>query len=295
MDNGKRNSLKLMLGVGAMASTAGILTFPGSAHAQAPKRGGRVRAATSSSSTADTLDPAKGANGTDYTRQYMLYSGLTQLDASLAPQPALAEEIRNDKATTWTFKLRKGVKFHDGSPLTPADVVYSLNRHKDAATASKVKTVAEQFAEVKASGPNEVQVKLSGPNADLPVILAASHFLIVKDGTRDFATANGTGPFKLKEFKPGVRSVAVRNDGYWKPGQPYLDEVELIGIPELNLEGDSMSEIAYDAVKQTIDSLPRARRRDPDELAESVRRAVRNTLAGHWGKKPMCHVHVLTV
>jgi len=232
MDNGKRNSLKLLLGAGAVASTAGILTFPGSAQAQAPKRGGRVRAATSSSSTADTLDPAKGANGTDYTRQYMLYSGLTQLDASLAPQPALAEEIRNDKATTWTFKLRKGVRFHDGSPLTPADVVYSLNRHKDAATASKVKTVAEQFAEVKASGPGEVQVKLAGPNADLPVILAASHFLIVKDGTKDFTTANGTGPFRLKEFKPGVRSVAVRNDGYWRPGRPYLDEVELIGIQD---------------------------------------------------------------
>jgi peptide/nickel transport system substrate-binding protein len=232
MDNRKRDSLKLMLGMGAVVSAGGILTLPGSAFAQAPKRGGRVRAATSSSSTADTLDPAKGANGGDYTRQNMLYSGLTQLDASLAPQPALAAEFRSDKATTWTFKLRKDVKFHDGSPLTPADVVYSLNRHKDAATASKVKTVAEQFAEVKASGPNEVRVKLAGPNADLPVILAASHFLIVKDGVKDFTTANGTGPFKLKEFKPGVRTVVVRNENYWKPGRPYLDEVELIGIQD---------------------------------------------------------------
>ena len=233
MDDSKRSSLKLMLGMGAMASAGGILTFPGGALAQTPKRGGRVRASTTSSSTADTLDPAKGATATDYCRHNMLYSGLTQLDASLAPQPALAEEIRNDKATTWSFKLRKDVKFHDGSPLTPADVVYSLNRHKDAAAASKVKTVAEQFAEVKASGPNEVQVKLAGPNADLPVILAASHFLIVKDGAKDFsAAANGTGPFKLKEFKPGVRSVVVRNENYWKPGRPYLDEVEMIGIQD---------------------------------------------------------------
>jgi peptide/nickel transport system substrate-binding protein len=230
----RRDLLRLMLSMGVMASSAGgILSFATDAHAQTPKKGGRVRAATSSSSTADTLDPAKGANGTDYTRHNMFYSGLTQLDATLTPQFALAEEIRNDKATTWTFKLRKDVKFHDGSPLTPADVVYSLNRHKDAATASKVKTVAEQFAEVKASGPNEVQVRLTGPNADLPVILAASHFLIVKDGAKDFsAAANGTGPFKLKEFKPGVRSVAVRNENYWKAGRPYLDEVELIGIQD---------------------------------------------------------------
>jgi peptide/nickel transport system substrate-binding protein len=233
MDDNKRNSLKLMLGMGAMASTGGILTFPGSALAQTPKKGGRVRAATTSSSTSDTLDPAKGSTATDYTRHNMFYSGLTQLDGTLTPQPALAEEIRNDKATVWTFKLRKDVKFHDGSPLTPADVVYSLNRHKDAATASKVKTVAEQFAEVKASGPNEVRLKLAGPNADLPVILAASHFLIVKDGAKDFsASANGTGPFKLKDFRPGVRSVGVRNENYWKAGRPYLDEVELIGIQD---------------------------------------------------------------
>ena len=93
--------------------------------------------------------------------------------------------------------------------------------------------MAEQFAEVKASGPNEVKVTLTGPNADLPVILAASHFVIVKDGAKDFsASANGTGPFKLKEFKPGVRSLGVRNDNYWKPGRPYLDEVELIGIQD---------------------------------------------------------------
>ena len=229
----RRDMLRLLFSMGITATAGGaILTMAGRAHAQTPKKGGRVRAAVSSTSTADTLDPAKGANGGDYTRHNMLYSGLTQLDASLTPQPALAEEIRSDKATVWTFKLRKDVKFHDGSPLTPADVVYSLNRHKDAATASKMKTVAEQFAEVRASGPNEVQVKLVAANADLPVILAASHFVIVKDGTKDFTTASGTGPFKLKEFKPGVRTVVVRNENYWKPGRPYLDEVELIGIQD---------------------------------------------------------------
>ncbi len=230
----RRDVLRLMFSMGIMASAAGgLLSVATNARAQTPRKGGRIRAATTSSSTADTLDPAKGSNATDYTRHNMFYSGLTQLDASLAPQPALAEEIRSDKATVWTFKLRKDVKFHDGSPLTPADVVYSLNRHKEAATASKVKTVADQFSEVKASGPNEVKVTLVAPNADLPVILAASHFLIVKGGARDFsATANGTGPFKLKEFQPGVRSVGVRNDGYWKAGRPYLDEVELIGIQD---------------------------------------------------------------
>lgn len=250
----RRDVLRLLLGMGLTASAAGgLLALSGNAHAQAPKKGGRVRVALASSSTADTLDPAKGSHGTDYTRHCMLYSGLTQLDGTLTPQLSLAEEIRNDKATVWTFKLRKDVKFHDGSPLTPADVVYSLNRHKDAATASKAKTVAEQLTQVKASGPNEVQVTLASPNADLPVILAASHFLIVKDGTKDFTTtANGCGPFKVKEFKPGVRSLFVRNENYWKPGKPYLDEVEVIGIQDeparVNalLSGDIQMAVAID-------------------------------------------------
>jgi peptide/nickel transport system substrate-binding protein len=73
-------------------------------------------------------------------------------------------------------------------------------------------------------------VVLNAPNADLPVILGTFHFHIVKDGTTDFSTGIGTGPYKLKEFKPGVRSLVVRNDAYWKPGKPYLDEIEFVGI-----------------------------------------------------------------
>ena len=63
-----------------------------------------------------------------------------------------------------------------------------------------MKTVADQIAEARATGPLEVQVRLTGPNADFPSILATSHFLIVKDGTTDFRTAVGCGPYRLKVF-----------------------------------------------------------------------------------------------
>src|SRR5207253_6223649 len=115
-------------------------------------------------------------------------------------------------------------------PLTPADVVFSIMRHKDPATASKAKSLADQIVEVKASGPNEVTMKLASANADLPVVLGTFHFHIVKEGTTDFNAGIGTGPYKVKEFKPGVRSLVVRNDAYWKPGKPYLDEIEFVGI-----------------------------------------------------------------
>ncbi|MGH6780453.1 MAG: ribonuclease J [Bradyrhizobium sp.] len=72
-------------------------------------------------------------------------------------------------------------------------------------------------------------------------------------------------------------------------------EVDLVGIPEKNTAGEEFNEIVFDVVVRTVEGLPRARRRDPDALAESVRRAVRATLNGQWGKKPLCLVHVLEV
>jgi ribonuclease J len=72
-------------------------------------------------------------------------------------------------------------------------------------------------------------------------------------------------------------------------------ELRLDGVPEADAEGASMNEIAYDAIVDTFESLPRPRRRDPEAVAEAIRRAVRAALAAHWGKKPICHVHVVTV
>jgi ribonuclease J len=72
-------------------------------------------------------------------------------------------------------------------------------------------------------------------------------------------------------------------------------EVDLVGVPEKNMAGEIIDEIVFDVVVSTVEGLPRARRRDPDAMAESVRRAVRATLNEHWGKKPLCYVHVLTV
>src|SRR6201996_8127984 len=72
-------------------------------------------------------------------------------------------------------------------------------------------------------------------------------------------------------------------------------EIDLVGIPEKNRDGEELDEIVFDVVVSTVEGLPRARRRDADALAESVRRAVRSTLNQEWGKKPLCLVHVLEV
>jgi len=230
----RRQALHRLLGGGLLlsAAAAGNALALGQAAPAASRRGGRLTIATQSSSTADTLDPARGALSTDYIRAHMFYSALTTLDANLVPQMSLAERFESDDATTWTIALRHGVQFHDGKELTAADVVFTLNRHKLPAVASKVGSVAQQFESVRAIDAHTVEIRLTGANADLPVILATSHFVILQDGTSNFRTAVGTGPFRCKEFTPGVRTIGTRYENYWKAGLPYLDEISLFGIPD---------------------------------------------------------------
>jgi ribonuclease J len=72
-------------------------------------------------------------------------------------------------------------------------------------------------------------------------------------------------------------------------------DIELTGIPEKDSDGNLIARLAHEAVLDAIDSMPRGRRRDPDAVAEAARRAVRAAIGQAWNKKPMCHVHVLTV
>ncbi|WP_432413965.1 ABC transporter substrate-binding protein [Pantoea allii] len=227
-----RRSLMKLLSAGAVMST-GLIGFPGMALAESkPVQGGKLRVGMSNASATDTLDPAKGSNSADYTRQFMFYSCLTEVDKAMSVKPGLAESVDSDDGITWSIKLRKGVTFHDGKPFTAKDVIFSLNRHKDPAVASSAFKLAEQFKTITAVNDNEVQLALVAPNFDLPYMLTTSPFLIVQDGTKDFSKGIGTGPFVCKSFTPGVNTVGTKNPNYFKPGLPHLDEVELLGVTD---------------------------------------------------------------
>jgi ribonuclease J len=91
----------------------------------------------------------------------------------------------------------------------------------------------------------------------------------------------------------GVVSVAIAMTE--KGALAGYPEVELIGLPETDAGGTVLAEVARRAVEEGFETLPKPRRRDPDEVAESLRRAVRAAIAERWGKKPICHVHVIVV
>ncbi len=231
----RRDLLRMLMASGVTAAVGGsVLMKASAAVAQTPKSGGTLKAAGWSSSTADTLDPAKATLSTDYVRCCAYYNRLTFLNSEGAVEMELAESISSDDAQTWEVKLRSGVEFHDGKTLNAEDVVYSLKRHLDPAVGSKANSIAKQMAEISKLDDLTVKIVLEEPNADLPTILALHHFMIIAAGTTDFSNANGTGAFVSDSFEPGVRSVGVRNENYFKPQGAYLDAFEFFAIPDNN-------------------------------------------------------------
>jgi len=231
-----------MMQSGAMAlgaASMGLLTVPSlpAIAATQPRRGGRAMVCMDTARPDEYLDPMRSNTRQAHVRQFVLYNALVRISPELKPTPELATSwTSTPDARQWVFKLRKGVTFHNGKTLTSADVVYSLRRHTGPKSESQGASFMAAVTEVRAEDESTVRVTLSGPNAEFPLILGLYMMMIVPDGfgAADLEKGIGTGPFKLKEFKPGIRGVFVRNENYWKAGLPYVDEIELFAIPNIS-------------------------------------------------------------
>ncbi len=228
----RRDALKIMMATGVSMTAAYNLLLSGKdALAATPKKGGTLRAAVSLHGPGDTLDPNLMTSAIDYSRARAHYNALCQLDVNLAPQPELAESWSpSSDAKEWTFNLRKDVHFHDGSSFTADDAAWSLNRHIADDSTSVVKDTLAFVDRWEKVGPHQVKAVLNTPNADLPILLGGLYQLkVIKDGTT--GDGNGTGPFIMEHFDPGVRSLSKRNENYWREPAP-LDAVEIFGITD---------------------------------------------------------------
>lgn len=230
-DYSRRDALKLIMATGVTAATASnLFASGGQALAQTPNKGGSVRFASHLHGPDDQLDPTLFTSNIDYARGRATYNGLIQHANDLSPQPELALSFEpNADASEWTFQLRKGVTFHDGSPFTADDVVYSMRRHQGDESTSVIKSVMASVDEWKKVGPYEVKAILNTPNADLPTLLGVFQNKIVKNGTTGGGI--GTGPFTTESFEPGVKSIHKRNENYWRDGAN-LDAIEITAITD---------------------------------------------------------------
>ena len=218
----------------ALGATTALATSMASKALKAatPRKGGSVRAASSLHGPDDQMDPIVFTSGIDYTRGRATYNNLIQILDNMSLHPELAAEwSSNSDATEFTFKIQKGVRFHDGSPLTADDVVWSMNRHLGDDSTSVIKTFFAAVSEWRKIDSHTVKAILDTPDSDLPIKLGEKQAKIVKMDTTDFKLGNGTGPYLLESFEAGVKSLHVRNEDYWREGANF-DAIEITAITD---------------------------------------------------------------
>ena len=230
----RRRFVMMAIAMGLAAPAA--VALADRAVAATPKNGGRFRLASSEADLADNLDPARSV------RFHMILVNFGQLrnclteiapDGKLIPELAESWEASPD-AKVWTFKLRKGVEFHNGKSLTAGDVIASLNHHRGEESRSPAKDIIKSVTDIKA-GDGEVAVTLSEGNADFPYLMSDPRLVICPanaEGGIDWQSGTGTGGYILESFDPGVRTVTKRNPNYWKEGRAHFDEVETLFVAD---------------------------------------------------------------
>ena len=178
------------------------------------------------------VDPASKGRFWQVTEKTM--SRLVRPAVSGEPEPNLAAEwSANEAATEWTFKLREGVKFHDGSDFEAADVVYSLEHIRDPEFDSPAASVIAMVETIAAVDRLTVKMTLSAPYADLPLQLMDYRIRMIPEGSADTigTTGIGTGPFILVTLDPEGTTVLKANPDYWE-GPPGVEIIEIIGIAD---------------------------------------------------------------
>jgi peptide/nickel transport system substrate-binding protein len=206
--------------LGSLAAAAGAFATPTIARA-AGKPGGTIRVATSM--PAGAIDPVTVADNGGLMMLMQAGEFLSVSGPDLRLKPVLAESWKpNQDGTVWTFKIRQGVKFHNGKTMTAEDVVATIDRLADPKNASNALSA---FKGTLSKGGTRkvddytVEFHLDAPNGNFPYIVSSDNYnaiIIPADYAGDFEkNFIGTGPFRIEKYTPKVGASFVRNDHYW--------------------------------------------------------------------------------
>lgn len=238
----------------AGAAFASGLPSTRAARAATASRGGSMPIARPPASAAESLDPATPLTAYEYLGA--LYNRLVRQapDGTMQPDLALSWEPSAD-AKQWTFHLRRGVTFHDGSPFTSRDAAYTLAHILDPKVGSPQGGVLASFisaSRISTPDPHTLVVPLNSPNAEFPSLLMNYNCYIIPHGSAKTIgkTGIGTGPFKLKSFQPAATGVVEANLEYYE-GRPNLDSITFIAISDVQARVNALLAGQVDLVAQT--------------------------------------------
>ena len=158
---------------------------------------------------------------------FNVYEGLMKFDYEGNLNPCLATDVEiSADASVYTFTIREGVKFHDGSDFDANDVVYSLKRAAgllETQDGTALVSELDSIADVQVTSDGRVEVILEAGNSELLSFFTVG---IIPEGYDNCQKAPiGTGPFKFESYTPGQSVILIKNDNYWQKGLPYLDKV----------------------------------------------------------------------
>jgi peptide/nickel transport system substrate-binding protein len=232
--------------VGLLVASA-MLWGIGSASAQV--RGGTLRVGLEGELT--TLDLPYYTIPPELAVFRAVFNTLVAIDPNLKVVPELAESWKWDNETTLTMKLRKGVKFHDGTDFDASAVKFNIERLLDEATKSRLRSEVADVKAVEVMDPSTVRFVLKQPNVAFLTILGhapgmmPSPTAIKKLGKDSARQPVGTGPFKFVEWLKDDHLTVERFDKYWETGKPYVDRVIYKPMPDdtvrvLNLKSGTL-------------------------------------------------------
>lgn len=264
---GRLSRRSFVEGAAALGFAAAISNFAGAwpARASTPSKGGHVKAGVADGSSSDSLDPALAVNYYVTYLRYATHNYAAELSADGELLPELAESWEaSDDAKTWTFRIRKGIEFHNGKSLDVHDFVASINHHRGEDSQSGAKSLLSQVSDIRIDGPDLMIVELSNGNVDFPYILADYHLGIYpsSEGKIDWEQGVGTGGYVLERFTPGEIAEFTRNPNYWRSDRAHFDSGELLYIADVVARSNALLTGSINVMDRcdvkTLDLLKRA-------------------------------------
>jgi peptide/nickel transport system substrate-binding protein len=237
---------------------------------------------------------------------YLIYDTLFALDAKLQPQPQMAESlVMSGDGLTATIKLRDGLNFHDGKPVTAEDCIASLKRW--AARDSMAQKLSDFIAEYKVVDDKTLQIVLKEKYGALQETLAkqsgVAPFIMPKrvaetDPFKQIGESVGSGPFMFKadEWKPGDKAVYVKNPNYKPRSEPasglaggkvaLVDRIEMIWIPDAQTQVNALKQGEIDMIESVPHDLLPAIEKDANIRLIKSTGSLQYTFRPNWKIKP---------